>query len=200
MNGGFGWSGGFGWAHGTPNRAEASVGAIEQPAITLKSLLIFGDKLAAGRLVKAVAVPWYEILAMIKKDPESIYQIDPFKWEEIIAGAYERAGFDEVVLTPRSGDGGKDIIATKHGAGSVRFYDQVKAYRPGHLVTANDVRAILGVIAGSPDVSKGIITTTSRFAPRIREETTISQFVPFRLELKDKDELIQWLDSLSENE
>ncbi len=35
--------------------------------------------------------------------------------EKRIAGAYERAGYPEVVLTPRSGDAGRDIIATKPG-------------------------------------------------------------------------------------
>jgi len=47
-------------------------------------------------------------------------------WEEIIAGAYKKAGFDEVTLTPRSGDLGRDVIAIKKGLGSVRVIDQVK--------------------------------------------------------------------------
>jgi restriction system protein len=56
--------------------------------------------------------------------------------KEIIAGAYHRSGFDEVILTPRSGDHGRDVIAIKKGIGSIRVIDQVKAYKPGHLVTA----------------------------------------------------------------
>jgi restriction system protein len=64
------------------------------------------------------------------------------------SGAYLilEAGFDEVTLTPRSGDLGRDVIAVKRGLGTVRVIDQVKAYGPSHLVTADDVRALLGVL------------------------------------------------------
>jgi hypothetical protein len=39
---------------------------------------------------------------MLQRDPEATYEIDRRAWEEIIAGAYTRAGFDEVILTPRA--------------------------------------------------------------------------------------------------
>lgn len=110
------------------------------PAITIKALLQFGDRTNEGILVEAVAVPWREILEFIARDPGCIYQIDPRKWEEIIAGAYRSAGFDEVVLTPRTADKGRDVVATKTGTGSIRIFDQVKAYKPGNVVTAEEVR------------------------------------------------------------
>jgi len=167
---------------------------IENPSITLKALLTLGDKTSEGRLIEAVALPWFEIVRMINRDPQSMYQIDPYKWEEIIAGAYSAAGFDEVILTPRSGDKGRDVIATKNGIGSIRFVDQVKAYNPTHLVPANDVRALAGVISVDHNVSKGVITTTSDFAPKVREDPSISPLLPHRLELRSKDDLLAWLD------
>lgn len=166
------------------------------PALTLKAILDFGGKVDDGRLVEAVALPWFEIMKMIKRDPESIYQINPFTWEEIIAGAYMRAGFDEVILTPRSGDKGRDVIATKRGIGSVRFFDQVKAYRPGHLVTAEEVRAMVGTVTAAQNVSKGVVTTTSEFAPRIVTDDFVKNMIPYRLELKAKDDLLAWLDEV----
>ena len=54
------------------------------------------------------------------------------KWEEMIAGAYSRAGFDEVILTPRSGDYGRDVIAIRKGIGCIKIIGSVKAYKPGH--------------------------------------------------------------------
>ena len=78
------------------------------PEFSLKALLEFGDGVAEGLTVRAVALPWFLILDMIERDPAATYQIDPRRWEEIIAGAYEREGFDEVILTPRSGDNGRD--------------------------------------------------------------------------------------------
>jgi restriction system protein len=113
-----------------------SSGSTVVPEITLKALLVRGDKVSEGTLVRAVAIPWFEIVSLMKRDPQSLYEIDPWTWEEIIAGAYTRAGFDEVILTPRSGDKGRDIVATQRGIGSIRIFDQVKAYKPGHLVTA----------------------------------------------------------------
>ena len=171
----------------------------ENPAITLKALLSFGDKTSEGRLVEAVSVPWFKILEMIDKNPESIYQIDPFKWEEIIAGAYDAAGFDEVILTPRSGDKGRDVIAIINGVGSIKIVDQVKAYNPDHLVTANDVRALAGVISMEQNVSKGVITTTSDFAPRVRDDELIKPLMPYRLELRSKQELLPWLQDIVKN-
>jgi hypothetical protein len=71
----------------------------------------------------------------------------------------------------------------KPGFGSIRIIDQVKAYGPGHKVSANDVRALLGVLALDLNVSKGIVTTTSTFAPGVEDE--IKPYMPNRLELKD---------------
>ncbi|NKE72817.1 restriction endonuclease [Candidatus Manganitrophus noduliformans] len=167
------------------------------PEITLKALLDLGDRTKEGTLVQAVARPWFEILNLIRCDPQGIYQIDPRTWEEIIAGAYRQAGFDEVILTPRSGDKGRDIVATKFGVGSIRIFDQVKAYKPGHVVTAEEIRAMIGVITGAQNVSKGIITTTSTFAPRIMKDDYIRPFIPYRLELKPREVLFPWLEELA---
>jgi restriction system protein len=167
------------------------------PAVTLKALLIPGGNTDQGLLVRAVAIPWFEIIKMLRQDPAAADQIDWRRWEEIIAGAYTRAGFDEVILTPRSGDGGKDIIATKRGVGSIRIFDQVKAYKPPHLVDADEVRAMIGVITGHQNVSKGIITTTSEFAPKVLDDPAIAPFVPYRLELKPREPLLTWLEQLS---
>ncbi len=169
----------------------------EIPSLTIKSLLTFSNKTAEGKIVEAVGIPWFRIMEMIKKDPKIIYEIDPFKWEEIIAGAYESAGFDEVILTPRSGDKGRDVIATKTGIGSIRIIDQVKAYSPNNPVTANDVRAMAGVVSLEQNISKGVITTTSNFAPKVEEDELIKRVIPYRLELRPRDELLKWLKEIS---
>ena len=173
------------------------VRAAAAPEFSVKALLTFGGKHDDGSLVESVALPWIEILGAIQRDPEAAFRIEPRQWEEIIAGAYTRAGFDEVILTPRSGDFGRDVIATKFGIGSIRIFDQVKAYKPGHLVTADEVRSMLGVITGAGNVSKGVMTTTSNFAPRIADDPYLKNYLPFRLELKDREKLLPWLQSLA---
>jgi restriction system protein len=169
----------------------------ECPVITLKAgIVVLGDGTAEGILIEAVAVPWFKILEMIKNDPAAAYALDWRSWEEIIAGAYAADGFDEVVLTPRSGDLGRDVIATKKGIGSIRILDQVKAHKPGHLVNATDVRAMLGVITADRNCSKGVVTTTSDFAPMVREDALLKPYMPHRLELKSRAELFPWLDGI----
>jgi restriction system protein len=147
-------------------------------------------------LIEAVALPWFDIVALLEKDPSVAFQISPEKWEEIVAGASKKAGFDEVILTPRSGDYGRDVIAVKQGIGRIRVIDQVKAYRPPHLVSANDVRALLGVLAGD-GASKGFLTTTSDFAPRIRTDPLVTPFMTSPLELINGEALLARLTELA---
>lgn len=167
------------------------------PVVTLAALLSFGNKTSEGRLVEAVAIPWFRIISLIREDSQYIYEINPFDWEQIIAGAYKAAGFDEVILTPRSGDKGRDVIATMRGLGSVTIIDQVKAYRPGHRVRADDVRAIVGVLHMEKNVSKAFITTTSEFAPMVREDALIKSLIPEQLELRPRDVLLPWLEEIA---
>ena len=150
-----------------------SIGNVElsklSSVVLQAEVLISRGRTDEGLLVKCVVPAWVEIIRLIEKDPNALYQIDPRKLEEIIAGAYDMAGFEDVTLTPRSSDLGRDVIAVKRGIGTVRIIDQVKAFSPGHLVTANDVRALAGIL--EPDgAAKGFVTTTSDFAPKIQED------------------------------
>jgi restriction system protein len=164
--------------------------------LLLQSVIVPGDKTAEGRLIEAVAIPWFDIIDLLRNDPNIAFQIPADKWEEIIAGAYHKSGFEEVTLTPRSGDYGRDVIAIKRGLGSIRVVDQVKAYKPGHLVTADDVRALVGVVHGD-GASKGFLTTTSDFAPLLRKDPLIVPFIPSRLELIDGKTLLARLEELA---
>lgn len=176
---------------------ERNNALLDTPSLLLQTLVLTGAETSEGRLVEAVTAPWFQIIEVLQRDPNAAYAIDPRRWEEIVAGAYEQADFDEVVLTPRSGDFGRDVIATKRGIGTIRVIDQVKAYKPGHLVTADDVRALLGVMQGD-GASKGFISTTSDFAPRLRDDILLKPFVPSRLGLVNGVELIARLKELAD--
>ena len=158
------------------------------------TIITLGDRTNEGQLVEAIAIPWFEIIRELGRNPKFLYEIDWRKMEELIAGAYKKEGYSEVILTPRSGDKGKDIIATKPGFGSIRIFDQVKAYGPGRRVPAKDVRELLGVLDREQNVSKGIVTTTSTFAPGVEKE--MKALIPHRLELKTGPQLVEWLTGL----
>jgi restriction system protein len=162
--------------------AAAREAAAQQPQLLLKTAIEPDQRADKGSLILAVMRPWFDIAELIAKDPNAAYQFTPDQWEEIVAGAYKAADFDEVTLTPRSGDYGRDVIAIKNGIGRVRVVDQVKAYRPDNLVGAEAVRALMGILQ-TDGASKGFITTTSDFAPMITKDPLITPLIPQRLEL-----------------
>ena len=145
-----------------------------------------------------LAVPWEAIFTRILEDENSLFEFakNPRQFEEFLAESYSRAGYN-VELTPSSGDGGVDIIAELPGHGAIKILDQAKAYSENRVVTANDVRAVVGTLATHQDASKAIITTTSRFAPGVYKE--FSNFTPTRLELRCGQGLISWLKSIEGN-
>jgi restriction system protein len=164
--------------------------------LLLQAIIVPGERTSEGTLIQAVSLPWFDIIEQLKNDWNLAYQIPPERWEEIIAGVYKRAGFDEVTLTPRSGDHGRDVIAVKKGVGQVRVIDQVKAYKPTLLVKANDVRALIGVLQ-TDGAAKGFVTTTSDFAPKIATDPTITPFIPSRLDLINGKMLLLRLEELA---
>ncbi|MDA8048849.1 MAG: hypothetical protein M0002_02340 [Rhodospirillales bacterium] len=76
----------------------ASVGVISANvrAITpvsdllLQAVVVAGDKRTEGRLIEAVATPWFDIIELLKCDPSIAFQIPACRWEEIIAGSYRK--------------------------------------------------------------------------------------------------------------
>jgi restriction endonuclease Mrr len=94
-------------------------------------------------------------------------------WLALDARSFERAcaslllatGYDTVQITPFSGDGGVDLVATsgehKH-AGSCKRYTG--------MVDPADVRALFGVIAAYPErFTSGLLITTGRVTDATRE-------------------------------
>lgn len=163
--------------------------------LLIQAVVETGQRTRDGDIILAVLPIWSEIIRLIERDRNVMFEIDPRKWEEIVAASYERHGFDEVILTPRSGDFGRDIIAVKRGFWSVRVIESVKRYAPGHVVRADDVRALVGVLGSDLNATKAVISTTSDFAPRIGEDPSIKPHVPHRLELINGDQLIARLSS-----
>lgn len=192
---------GFGFGFG-PTRVPASPIAQDNggPELLLQSALTLqASAVSEGLVIRHLAIPWIEIQEQLKRDPKFLFEFSKFprKFEEFIASCYDRAGFDEVILTPQRGDKGRDVIAIKKGFGSIRILEQVKAYSPGHLVTHDDIRAMLGTLSVDQGASKGIVTTTSKFQPGIiQPESEFSAFMPHRLELKDGEATAKWIEGI----
>jgi restriction system protein len=178
----------------------ASATAPDRPAVLLQAVVTLRERTWEGHIIEAVAPAWAEIVRLVEQDPDTLFKVDHRKLEEMIAGWYMQYGFDEVTLTPPSGDFGRDVIAVKHGVLSVRVVDQVKAYKPKHLVTAEEVRALGFVLSADRNATKGLVTTTSDFAPRITEDPLIKPYLPHRIELVNGAELVKRLTELGGKE
>lgn len=188
-------------AHALGSVAIGSAGSVspvrpEIATLVLSGLIIPEGRVDEGILIKSTSAVWMKIAREFAADWSRALQLSPTQWEEMVAGAYERAGYS-VILTPRSGDHGRDVIATSKGVGSVKILGSVKAYKPGHLVDAEACRSLMGVVVADQKASKGIITTTSDFAPKILDDPSILPFLPTRLELMNGKALQAWLADLS---
>ncbi len=181
---------GVGWSSAKfSDHVKITVTPAPQPETLISAIVDRIDSHLDGALVVTLQPAWELVGKIIRSNPSELLTLTPEQWEELIAASYDKAGYDEVILTPRSGDFGRDVIATKKGWCSIRIIDQVKAYKPGHLVTANDVRALLGVLNSDRSATKGIVTTTSSFAPKIAADPFIAPYVPYRLELHDGEQV-----------
>ncbi|WP_165698615.1 restriction endonuclease [Bremerella volcania] len=150
-------------------------------------------------MIRAVAPAWWKLLDYLKENPDRVFELPPRKFEELVAGAYQSEGWI-VKLTPRSGDNGIDVIAEKPGVFKFRIHDQAKLYKPGRVVTAEEVRALLHTIhpAGlNKGASMGVVTTSSSFAPRIEKDPSIAGYMPHHLTLIDGEKLFDRLDEIS---
>ena len=65
---------------------ERSNAVADKASLLVQAVIIPGGSTSEGQLVEAVAVPWFDIIELLDADPALAFQIDPRKWEEIIAG------------------------------------------------------------------------------------------------------------------
>ena len=163
------------------------------PDILLRTELVkLGDRTDEGMLVKSPRVPWFEIVTQMRRNPRFRFYFAraPRKFEEFLAGSYWHWGWDEVILTPRSADRGRDVIASTTGMNPRRILEQAKAYSQNRRVNHDEVRAILGTRSLDRRATECGITTTSDFAPMIRSGTEFVEVIPSILKLTSGQELV----------
>lgn len=130
-----------------------------------------------------------ELIRFFKKHPQKMYQLDPRRFEELVAAILKDLGYN-VELTAQSADGGIDIIATqKTGIGEVLLIVDCKRYAPTRHVGVEIVRSMYG-ISEQRRATMAMIATTSFFT---RPALEFQRSVQHRLSLKDYDDLNIWL-------
>ena len=156
-----------------------------------------------GTLIEVVRAPWSKLIDYLVRNPAALHELDPRLFETLVAGALQDYGYEDVILTPRSGDEGVDVIALRHGPFPIRMVVQAKRYRPDRRVKAAEVRELLHVLDADRKATSALFTTTSSFAPGVPTDRTIAPYLtkpgePGRLNLMDGVQLVELLASLSE--
>ena len=113
----------------------------------------------------------------------------PAAFEHLAAELLRTAGFDDVTVTGRSGDGGIDGIGTYRPAGLVSFRTAFQCKRYAGSVGPGAVRDFRGSFVGQAD--RGIFITTGMFTPTAIEEAVRPGAPP--VDLVDGDALCDLL-------
>ena len=118
-------------------------------------------------------------------DPNSVYNLESWEFEELVAEVYSRNGY-RARVTQRTRDGGRDVIATcEVGGVSYSTYFECKQQGPRRPVGVEIVRGLYGVMERDR-IDKGVIVTTSRFT---RDAIKEAEMLNGRIKLVDFQEL-----------
>jgi restriction system protein len=110
----------------------------------------------------------YGLARSVANNPRALDQIEWRELEKLLAHVLDRLGFD-VVLTPPSKDGGKDVIASCVLSGHQHTYIvEIKHWRSGKLVGDNEVNEFIQVVT-SENRTHGLFISSSGFNSSVVE-------------------------------
>jgi len=121
-----------------------------------------------------------------------ILALSPSGFERLCQRLLREAGFENVIVTGRSGDGGLDGIGLLQVNPFVSFKILFQCKRYLGTVNPSQVRDFRGAMAGRAD--KGIILTTGTFTPAAQEEAVRDGASP--IELVDGEKLLDMFEKL----
>lgn len=121
-----------------------------------------------------------------------LLELPPSGFERLGQRLLREAGFVQVVVTGRSGDGGIDGHGTLQVNPLVSFKVLFQCKRYAKSVTPAHVREFRGAMQGRAD--KGIILTTGAFTSEARREASRDGVLP--IELVDGEKLLDMFEEL----
>ena len=145
------------------------------------------------RIVRAENIP-FKLIHAILHDPRHMHNLTPRQFEEFIAEVVDHLGFSNIILTPPSGDGGRDVIASNEINGiPITFFFECKKYAEGNKIQLDTLRSLLGTVAHhATEANMGVLVTTSTFTKGCKD-LIMSEC---RLDGKDYDGLLGWVGEL----
>ena len=131
-----------------------------------------------------------EVIHYLKKHPELMYDLNPRKFEEVIADIMSDMGYD-TKLTKSTRDGGRDILAVLHMPfGDLLIIVECKRYAKERKVGRSIVERFLYIIREQDRASHGLIVTSSYFTSGAK---LLERDYKYQLTLNDFGDLQDWL-------
>ncbi|MCL2842732.1 MAG: restriction endonuclease [Oscillospiraceae bacterium] len=128
-----------------------------------KSLELKEDSQAEKTPLEHMDSNFSEINAELKNEIlEAIFSNDSYFFEHLVGRLLMAMGYGDVLVTPRTNDGGIDGICREDKLGFSNIYIQAKRYALDKMISRPDIQGFIGAIANK--TGKGLFITTARFS------------------------------------
>ena len=163
---------------------------IYEPSIDIEQY-DFDFPRGVGSQIINIAEYYDALLQNIVSDRETLYRMPPYEFEDLVAEIFRRDGYD-VKVTPRTRDGGKDIIASFNKNGiPYLLYIECKRYTGKHKVGVEIVQRIFGTQTADR-VGKSVVVTSSTFS---RDARHFAEEQNHMIDLLDYNDLIRMVEA-----
>lgn len=171
---------------------EENVGEEDESDIC-KNLILPEEFRARLEAVKFLPIKIFE---KILKDPSFMHSMDPLDFEKLVAELLDKSGFENIIITPRSDDKGRDILATNRVCEiPMLFAFECKRYAPNRKIGPHIMRALLGTIThANTKANKGVLVTTSSFTQGSKSLIAGESM----LGGKDFNDLVAWISKVKQ--
>ena len=155
----------------------------------LREQIIATNKSIISSVARLIVTANDSLIEKLKREPAGLYKISPRQFEEVIAELLSGLGM-EVVLTPVTRDGGKDILAyMQTELGRILCLVEAKQHNEKRPVGVSLVRTLYGTVVDH-QASNGMLVTTSRFSSPAR---SFQERHKYQLSLKEYEDVVAWL-------
>lgn len=139
--------------------------------------------------IEEIEPAWNAVRRYLARNPHYLHQMNPRKFELLIAEIFRDFGWD-VELTARTRDGGYDIVAVRRDWSSqLRLLVEAKRFSPSRKVGVGIVRSLYGV-KSTVAASQAVLATSSYVSEDVRRE--FAHVVPWELDFMERDKILDW--------
>ena len=132
-----------------------------------------------------------KLINNLRYNPSDLYIIPPDKFEILVAEILSDMGY-EIKLTPKTRDGGRDILALLNTPlGKTLTIVECKRYAPDHIIGIGQVERLLWIATRNDNSNSSMFVTTSFFSNMAKK---IEKDYSWILKLKDYYDVCEWLD------